>query len=147
LVELLACTGFRLDSYNLSSSSAVSTVAVLVNACVDTIVGPGTTHNLGRSGEGALALTDNTRLKVGPLGATRGTTANTGVRFVGAHTDCIFVGLNVSSFAVGFDYAVGATWSRCVGINCTATGNTDNTNLTTAEIPAVNQLGCTNFAV
>jgi hypothetical protein len=49
----------------------------------------------------------------------------------------------VTDFAVGLDNGSGLAMTNCSAVNCRSYSNTDNTDLTTSEIPAASQFNCT----
>lgn len=149
LVEIVGCTDFHLTGTKIESENPLNAAALRTAGCTDCTFAVDDILNFYRGSSGGWHIdAGNVRCTFGP---TRLTTTGSivaggeGIRISGAQTDPRLIGLHVSNFGDGFKNGTSMAFTRPVAIGCVATGNTDDTDLTTIDIPAANQLGCTNL--
>jgi len=148
LVDIDGTTGFTLGGGNINSYSTISMCALRIANNVNGKFAFNRIQNFSDTGSfGGLAIDTNTGCTIGPCQLNNSSITGAGVMFVGAQIDCVFYGLVVKdSFSVGFDNGTGLSFTNPTAIGCISTGNTDNTDITLAQIPAANCLGCVNLS-
>lgn len=129
----------------IRTSSAASTPFMLLTALSNFKIEDVTSEGLRANDH--IVFTGATNGVVDNVTSVGGAVTGAGVTFNGTISDVSFRNMFVTDFAQGFNSGTSMTFTRCVAVNCTATANTSNTDMTLAQFPAANQLGCTNFAV
>jgi hypothetical protein len=146
VVDVDSCEGLHIMGGELRANSVVNTTAIRFANNVDCTLEIPVVYNFGRTTDGGIGLTTNSRCTFGPIRMDRASVGGEGIRFIGDNSDCVFQSIRVSNFAVGLENGTSMAFTRSSARDCAATGNTDNTDITLAAFPAANQFNCTNWA-
>lgn len=147
MVDLNTVQSFAVGSVHLKSNSAVNTPAIRMLNCTDTQVRNVRTENFRNTGAGTVAINGVTRCVFGPAYLKGAATSGQGILFSNAITDLSLVDVRVTGFATGLDNGTGLSMSGVSAVNCRSYSNTDDTDLTTTNIPAASQFNCSGITV
>jgi hypothetical protein len=153
LVSVTAATDLHVKAASITGAANTNSTAVALAGSTNCTFGFPQIYGFYRNPDGAVAITGThtgSKFNGGELTHGNGSTLGYGLRLGGTSAGCEFNGWRPNNFDNGFKANTPTfTNSTARGMISPAdgAGNDDATDLTTAQFPAANQLGCVNFAV